>query len=43
VACTIDRHESGSGLPLITHRERPELYVERFASKGLTITCKLDT
>lgn len=43
VARTIEAHETGSSLLLVTHRERAELYVEQFASKGLTVTCEPDT
>ena len=31
-------HHSGRALVLITYKERAELYVEQFASKGLTVT-----
>jgi ATP-dependent Clp protease adaptor protein ClpS len=40
VARTIEAHESGSSLLLVTHKERAELYVEQFASKKLTVTCE---
>jgi len=39
---TIEAHETGSSLLLVTHQERAELYVEQFASKGLTVTCEPD-
>ena len=39
---TIEAHESGSALLLVTHKERAELYVEQFASKQLTVTCEPD-
>ncbi len=35
---TIEAHESGVALLLVTHRERAELYAEQFESKGLTVT-----
>ncbi len=40
VARTIEAHETGSALLLVTHKERAELYVEQFASKKLTVTCE---
>jgi ATP-dependent Clp protease adaptor protein ClpS len=39
---TIEAHETGSALLLVTHKERAELYVEQFASKRLTVTCEPD-
>lgn len=42
VARTIEAHESGCSLLLVTHRERAELYVEQFATKQLTVTCEPD-
>jgi ATP-dependent Clp protease adapter protein ClpS len=33
-----EAHHSGRSLILITYKERAELYVEQFASKGLTVT-----
>lgn len=33
-----EAHTSGVALLLVTHRERAELYVEQFASCGLTVT-----
>lgn len=33
-----EAHHSGRSLLLITFKERAELYVEQFASKGLTVT-----
>ena len=35
---TIEAHESGVTLLLVTHRERAELYIEQFASLKLTVT-----
>ena len=37
---TIEAHESGCALLLVTHKERAELYVEQFASCRLTVTCE---
>jgi len=42
VARTIEAHETGSSILLVTHRERAELYVEQFASRNLTVTCEPD-
>lgn len=42
VARTVEAHESGSSVLLVTHKERAELYVEQFASRGLTVTCEPD-
>ncbi|MCC6418011.1 MAG: ATP-dependent Clp protease adaptor ClpS [Gemmataceae bacterium] len=33
-----EAHHRGRSLLLTTHRERAELYVEQFASKGLVVT-----
>ena len=38
--CMLEAHEKGISLLLVTHRERAELYVEQFASVGLTVTCE---
>src|SRR6476620_668774 len=35
---TMEAHETGVSLLLVTHKERAELYKEQFASKGLTVT-----
>src|SRR6187551_3049810 len=35
---TLEAHDSGLSLLLITHKERAELYQEQFQSKGLTVT-----
>ena len=35
---TIEAHESGVVLLLVTHRERAELYEEQFRSRSLTVT-----
>jgi ATP-dependent Clp protease adaptor protein ClpS len=40
VARTIEAHENGCSLLLVTHRERAELYVEQFTSLSLTVTCE---
>jgi ATP-dependent Clp protease adaptor protein ClpS len=34
----IEAHSTGVALVLVTHRERAELYLEQFGSKGLTVT-----
>jgi ATP-dependent Clp protease adaptor protein ClpS len=39
---TIEAHETGQALLLITNKERAELYVEQFASLSLTVTCEPD-
>lgn len=39
---TLEAHETGSSVLLVTHRERAELYVEQFASISLTVTCEPD-
>jgi ATP-dependent Clp protease adaptor protein ClpS len=39
---TLEAHETGAALLLVTHKERAELYVEQFASKRLTVTCEPD-
>ena len=36
--CTVEAHESGVALLLVTHRERAELIQEQFQSRGLTVT-----
>ena len=35
---TLEAHETGLALLLVTHKERAELYQEQFKSKGLTVT-----
>ncbi|MCS6978127.1 MAG: ATP-dependent Clp protease adaptor ClpS [Gemmatales bacterium] len=35
---TLEAHCTGLSLLLVTHKERAELYVEQFASKGITVT-----
>lgn len=42
-ARTMEAHETGVALLLVTHRERAELYVEQFASCGLTATAEPET
>ena len=37
---TLEAHETGQSLLLVTHRERAELYVEQFASLSLTVTAE---
>jgi len=38
VVRTLEAHESGCALLLVTHRERAELYAEQFQSRSLTVT-----
>jgi len=35
---TIEAHESGVALLLVTHQERAELYMDQFTSLKLTVT-----
>ena len=39
---TIEAHQTGCALLLVTHKERAELYVEQFQSTGLTVTIEPD-
>ncbi len=39
---TIEAHESGSAVLLVTNRERAELYCEQFATYNLVVTCEPD-
>lgn len=39
---TIEAHEEGHAVLLVTNKERAELYVEQFASRSLTVTCEPD-
>ncbi|MCK4660629.1 MAG: ATP-dependent Clp protease adaptor ClpS [Phycisphaerae bacterium] len=39
---TIEAHEAGVSLLLVTHLERAELYQEQFASLSLTVTIEPD-
>ena len=39
---TIEAHETGRAVLLVTTQERAELYVEQFASCHLTATCEPD-
>lgn len=39
---TIEAHETGHALLLVTTRERAELYCEQFASCKLLVTCEPD-
>lgn len=39
---TLEAHEAGVSLLLVTHKERAELYVEQFASFSLTVTIEPD-
>lgn len=43
VARTIEAHETGQSVLLVTTRERAELYVEQFATYKLTVTAEPDT
>jgi ATP-dependent Clp protease adapter protein ClpS len=38
VARTIEAHESGVALLVVTHRERAELIEDQFRTRGLTVT-----
>jgi ATP-dependent Clp protease adaptor protein ClpS len=40
---TIEAHESGVALLLVTHKERAELYQEQFMSASLTVTVEPDS
>jgi ATP-dependent Clp protease adaptor protein ClpS len=35
---TLEAHKSGVALLLVTHKERAELYLDQFQTKGLTVT-----
>jgi ATP-dependent Clp protease adapter protein ClpS len=39
---TLEAHEAGVALLLVTHRERAELYQEQFASLSLSVTIEPD-
>lgn len=39
---TIEAHETGHALLLVTNRERAELYCEQFATFRLVVTCEPD-
>lgn len=39
---TLEAHERGLTLLLVTHRERAELYADQFASRLLTVTIEPD-
>ena len=39
---TLEAHETGHAVLLVTTKERAELYVEQFASLSLTVTCEPD-
>ena len=39
---TIEAHESGVALLLVTHKERAELYAEQFESRRLIVTIEPD-
>jgi ATP-dependent Clp protease adaptor protein ClpS len=38
VAKMLEAHDQGVSLLVVTHKERAELYVDQFKSKGLTVT-----
>jgi ATP-dependent Clp protease adapter protein ClpS len=38
VARTIEAHQSGVSMLLVTHRERAELIQDQFQTRGLTVT-----
>jgi len=42
VVRTLEAHETGAALLLVTHQERAELYTEQFATYGLTATAEPD-
>jgi len=42
VVRTLEAHETGVALLLVTHKERAELYADQFASKGLIVTIEPD-
>jgi len=42
IARTIEAHECGQSLLLVTHKERAELYVDQFATCSLLVTCEPD-
>lgn len=35
---TVEAHDTGCSMLLVIHRERAELYVEQFQSRGLTVS-----
>ena len=39
---TLEAHETGQSVLLVTNKERAELYVEQFATFSLTVTCEPD-
>jgi ATP-dependent Clp protease adaptor protein ClpS len=39
---TLEAHENGISLLLMTHQERAELYCEQFATLRLKVTCEPD-
>lgn len=39
---TLEAHETGQAVLLVTTKERAELYVEQFATFKLTVTCEPD-
>ncbi|MCA9243895.1 MAG: ATP-dependent Clp protease adaptor ClpS [Phycisphaerales bacterium] len=39
---TVEAHNEGQALLLVTNRERAELYCEQFQSVNITVTCEPD-
>jgi ATP-dependent Clp protease adapter protein ClpS len=39
----LEAHDHGVSLLVVTHKERAELYVDQFKSKGLTVTIEPET
>jgi ATP-dependent Clp protease adapter protein ClpS len=39
---TLEAHESGLALLLVTHKERAELYVDQFGTFSITLTIEPD-
>ena len=39
---TVEAHDTGLALLLVTHKERAELYVEQFATFNITVTIEPD-
>ncbi|NLX21589.1 MAG: ATP-dependent Clp protease adaptor ClpS [Phycisphaerae bacterium] len=42
ITCMLEAHKTGVAMLLVTHQERAELYVEQFASCGLTASAEPD-
>ena len=39
---TVEAHDTGLSLLLVTHKERAELYAEQFATFNITVTIEPD-